>query len=607
MKIRNINKLQNTKFPIKSQVKEFKNETIKQNQTTMMSNSLAEIMGRSQISFKSENSFKNNQYKHICSEDGLEEKIFYDFKTGNLRHEFYNEYDKLKKSIEFIQDTKERITTLFGNRNAKTVITESEEGKVKREYNEHGFEVLSEETDFLGNKKITYTDYEKQRKLVKEHGIVKVFDLKTNQQVFSGDLVYSEVFDKEKNSNVTYNVITGNIIREKHFGKKDTLISDTIFDEKTGKILEKTLFGKKSSEYEHYEYNPITFRLKKHTSHQKGSIREREYDYQGQKIISDKEQRFDNNILIADIEYDVSTGIIKTKKTYREEDIIVHHYNEDGIVKEFDVIKDGKIAQKTILEVKTQAKKETFLFNYARNITIDILYFPNQQKAKETITSNKTHNILKETTYNPDGTKQEVYEYDELLDTYSRENYKENDTLYRRVTYTSDHKKDKETYYYEDGETKSEETIYNKDGSSRTIYFDRNGRVKDVKTNKGQNNSQTNNQNTSNNDDSDFWNFDWLFGTQKTTKVQTEEEKNAFLKRIENLVAKNGFSPRMDISDADMKTLADILGVEDYKILYDLDLKNYRKLASKYHPDMNEDKEKATTIMQILNALRHKN
>ena len=61
------------------------------------------------------------------------------------------------------------------------------------------------------------------------------------------------------------------------------------------------------------------------------------------------------------------------------------------------------------------------------------------------------------------------------------------------------------------------------------------------------------------------------------------------------------------VTDSDFKILAELIGVDDYTTLKNLDDKTFKKLAFKFHPDVNENEEEANKIMQILNELRHKN
>ena len=88
-------------------------------------------------------------------------------------------------------------------------------------------------------------------------------------------------------------------------------------------------------------------------------------------------------------------------------------------------------------------------------------------------------------------------------------------------------------------------------------------------------------------------------GTKTDSKPETEA---AFITRFTDLCAQKKFST---ISDTDWAKLASILGTET-DIIKNLDHDHYKKLAIKFHPDVNPS-EYSHNLTCILNALNERN
>lgn len=618
MKITNINKLQNAKFPLKSQIKEFKKETVKQNQTSLISNSLSEAMGRSQVAFKGTSNYQNNKFSYTSVDTTSADSISYNEKTGDFKFVKRDFNGNITSSVEFFHDEKIRIETEINKKGDKTVITTTDESTITQVFNKNN-QIIREKTENSSNGiEETIFDYKNGRKIININGEYKIYDLVTGKQLFDGDLVYLEKYDEEKNADITLNLLTNKIIREKQYYQNGEPKSDITFDEKTGKILKKLLYSEndKREHYQYFEYDKNTFNLINHTYVFADGISKRTklYNPITGEMISDTSEIYDNGVLISENECYLNTDRIKTKKIYGPETCTVSHFTEDGDMTKSEKYKNGRIIQEEFYGKNSNRITKKIINDYEKNLSTTYTYHHNGKVSQETIKNMKTDSVIEENIFYADGKINTRCRWNENTGECTIEYHNTSGIRTQQTIMNEDKGIEQETFYYADGQTPKKKRQYFEDGSYKSVDYDRNGDIvkttfynKYGKVKYTRNHQEDYQQNTKS---SHNFNYDDFIskGPKRNTTTSipnTRQEEINFFNNILRVISSKDSNGSRSIKESDMQKLAKLLGVEEYKRLYKLDDKTYKNLARKFHPDMNEDKEKATMIMQILNALRN--
>lgn len=614
MKVNSINSLYNN-FVVKQQVKETK--TIQQEQKTLMTNSLSEAIGRSQVAFKGINKINpQGNFIHSCVEgNGSRENIVYDPKTGNFQHSEYDENGKIKKSMVFYHYERKNITTEYETNGSKTITTETPANKVVQVIDSKGREERRITSNQSGIQEEIFNDYANNRKIVSDMGIKSVYDLTTGKQIFFGPLTHIEEYDEKQNADITRNVITGNIVRVKQYNKKDYIESDTEYNEYTNKFLKRTIYGKRDGEYQYFEYDETTgILILSVDSRKKGNIyRTKTYDANSRQLTSDNEEIYKNGMLIKEREYYLNTDTVKVQKTYDEENCEIEYFSASGRISKSETYCEGKLTEECFYNTQTKNIERKVYNNYEKDRKIIVMYNQRGKKSQKAISSLSSGAILGVINYYENGNKKDVTKWNEQTKESIQEFYDKNGILLKKRNLDSNNNLKRETFYFDDGETPYQENTYYDNGTSRVISFDEYGNVIETKYYDAfgreyepyQQNSY-NNYNSYNNG-YNHSNYTNTRTQARRTKPTSEQEKKVFLNDILHILTCKNLQTNETVTDSDFKILAELIGVDDYTTLKDLDDKTFKKLAFKFHPDVNENEEEANKIMQILNELRHKN
>lgn len=608
MKVNSINSLYSN-FVVKTPVKETK--TKQQEQTTLTNNSLSEAIGRSQVAFKGMNKInQQGNFVHTCIErNGSRENIVYDPKTGNFQHTEYDENGKIKKSMVFYHYERKNITTEYETNGSRTVTTETPANKVVQVIDSQGREERRITSNQSGIQEEIFNDYANNRKIVSDMGIKSVYDLTTGKQIFFGPLTHVEEFDENQNAEITRNVITGNVVRVKQYNKKGYMESDTEYNEYTNKFLKRTIYGKKDGDYQYFEYDEATGLLVLSVdSRKRGNVKRiKTYDVNSRQIKSDNEEIYKNGMLIKEREYYLNTDTVKVQKTYDEDNCEIEYFSASGRISKSEMYCEGKLTEECFYNTQTKNIERKIYNNYEKDRKIIVMYNQRGKKSQKAIYSLSSGAILGVINYYDNGNKKDVTKWNEKTKESVQEFYDKNGMLFRKRNLDANNNLKKETIYYDDGETPYQETIYYDNGTSCVISFDEEGRVAEIKYYDAfgreyepyQQNSYNGYNNSYNNS-----NYSNARTQARRTKPTSEQEKKVFLNDILHILTCKNLLTNETVTDSDFKILAELIGVDDYTTLKDLDDKTFKKLAFKFHPDVNENEEEANTIMQILNALK---
>lgn len=605
MKISGINNIQNENFVNKTDEKSKQKPLETKNYNEISANSLSEAIGRSQVAFKGINKIdKTGTFKHECVEKGEKEKISYDPKTGNLKHEKFSKKGEFLSSIEYNNATQTRVITEKKENGQTEIITEEKGSKKTQLFSAKGNPLKEVIEPSFGSPKITTWDYKKGRKFVTEYDNTRVYDLKTDKEIFFGDLVYVEKDDKVKNTKTTYNIRTGNIIKEEHYDKKGKLLNEIEFDEASGKITKRTEYGKRDGEYRTFEYNKKNFRLTSsvEATNRGKNVRTKTFDPYTTKLISDFEEIFDDDVLVGEIEYYTGTDKAKISKVYNEETCEISYFGLNGNIEKFEVREDGAPIQVDLYDKKTGKKAKTVYTDYQRNKRIIDTYNIKGNVSRRIIQSTVNDFLFEETIFGLNGNPRKKTKWNEITKGCQTEYYNENGIRNKKIETDYFNNPSKETTYYSDGETPKNEKVFYSNGESiytefdengkvkKTTIFDKNGREKDFSYDQPK--SRTRNYDFSSN------------STSQTSTDKKREAKINFLNKILNAVSSRRDDDFYRLETRDWQTLAKILGCEDYKLLEKGDKKECIRLIKIYHPDIYEDKEFGDVATKILNTLK---
>lgn len=603
MKISGINNVQNGNFVDKTDSKIEQKPLETKNQKEITPNSLSEAIGRSQVAFKGINKIdKTGTFKHECVEKGEKENITYDPKTGNFKHEKYSKKGDFLSSIEYDNATQTRIITEKIDNGKTEVITEAKDKKTTQIFNSNGKPLKEIIEPSFGSPQVTTWDYNKGRKFVTQFNKTRVYDLKTDKEVFFGDLVYVEKDDKIKNKKATVNIRTGKVIKEEFFDKKGNSVREIEYDEASGEIIKRTDIGKKSGEYRTLEYDKKNFRLTKDiNSTNKGrNVRTKQYNPYTTKLTSDFEEIFNGDILIGEIEYYLGTDNAKISKVYNEETCEISYFGLNGNIEKFEVREDGAPIQVDIYNKETGKKVKSTYIDYNRKKKIIDTYNVKGNVRRRTVESTVNGFLLEETLFGLNGKPVKTTKWNELSQERQTEYYDENGIRTKKVEIDYAGRPSKETNFYSDGETAKDEKLYYPNGEYIYSEFNENGKIKKVTffDKYGREKDSSSSQTKSRSND---------FRSNSTTKTTAEEERAQeiqFLKKVLNAVSSRRDDAFYKLKDSAWQTLAQILGCEDYKLLKEGDKKEYIRLIKQYHPDLYADKEKGEIIAQILNGIQ---
>ena len=609
-----------------------------QNQTTMPKHSMSEALGRSQVvSFNGTNRVKNTKFIHDCSDSSGKEQIVYDRETGIFTHSTYSHSGKLVRKEEFDPQNQIQYLTSVendGTRIERTISIYDEKTVVK--------DPQSRITNYYTKNIVTgdsheeITEYEIGRKIINDvvngRETTQVIDLKTNKYVTSGPLIIRERMDEESNTCLTENLLTKVILKEEEFDKRGKIIKSTEYTENRVKIKEGVLTP--TGDWKEKIYSDRGFLQEIVTTSKNGkNVRVSEFNIDGTKETKRYEIEYNKDgskswelLYVPNVRKDIIQEEINYDDKYGNE-YTVYQYNtnpERNIVTTAQVFSKGRVIEDHIYRGDGKTRKQIIEHkDNGFNVKIDL--YGTKEKKLQVEVYNQNGFLSKIEQYNPQAYGEKLVKeifFNETTGVKTEVSYNDKGKKQHVVFKDKTGNRLEETEFYADGKTPKTFTKYNSDGSYAQTTYDEWG--KEINTNRfdkdgnqipknrrrasyteGTNNQSTGSQRTNYDEQERHRRADRHSSTQRaqsTTAQQATETETDFISRLTDLCAQKRFST---ITDADWTKLASILGT-DVEILKKLDHDHYKKLAMKFHPDVNPS-EHSHNLTCILNALDERN
>ena len=427
---------------------------------------------------------------------------------------------------------------------------------------------------------------------------VRVLDTEKNAYVTMGELAWVTELDKERNVKVTRNVITDIVVKEESLDPEHADFYIQEYDEMSGILTRKVFYDRENKLHVDNHYDFIGNITSQRTRSRNGKLEQYvEVDPTGA-VVKDIRKKFNRNdrLIRKEIMFPGSNNIQKE---------IIY---EDDYREEYTYMRSPNL------------RKNCSVYDFQNNLMEYIEYHRNGQV--------NAHRI----TYNSDGSRHE-YSYDKKGFLTSDEEYSSSGFMLRQKTYHQGTNKKSSmisinpisgitvrfdfapdghtpTYYLMQDRHRNtiEGAVYHQNGTMSVKYeykegfciethFDEEGRVIDVKYN-------SYNTHTADKEEK-FRTFNSEFDIPiddftEPKKEITEEERMAALEKVSNMAGlKTG--DMKAISDKDWEIVLDTLELEDYSQLENMDKALYRKLAKKFHPDLNPSTPvKSSYIINII-------
>lgn len=628
-----INNQQNTKRTTEAKNKTQKSE---QYQTSMPKHSMAEVLGRSQIvSFNGTNKVNGTKFIHDCSDSNGKEKIVYDRETGIFSHITYSHSGKLIRQEEF--DPKNQTEYLTSVEQDGTRI------ETKKTLNDETTIVKNpkgQTTDYIYKNLITgeiheeITEYDIGRRIINDtvngRETTQVIDLRTNMFVNSGPLVIRERMDESSDTCITENLITKTVLKEEEFDKKGRIVRSTEYSENRIKIKEGILTATGAWKEKTFSAQGVLEKITT-TSKDNRNVRVSEFNVDGNREVKRYEINYNKD---GSIDYEllylpnIKADIIQEEINYDDKygnEYTVYQYNtnpERNVVSTAQVFRKGRVVEDHIYRPDGKVRKQIIEHkDNGYNIKIDL--YGSKEKKYQVEVYKPNGFLSKIEQYNPQAFGEKLVKeifFNEETGVKTEVSYNDKGKKQHVIFKDNNGNRIKETEFYADGKTPKTFTKYNPDGSySQTTYdelgqeittnkFDRDGNQ--IPKNKRRTNPNEDNGYQNTNSQRDYYTdqerhrrAERHSSTQRTQATNIAPETDGeFISRITDLCAQKKFST---ITDTDWSKLASILGT-DADTIKNLDHDHYKKLAIKFHPDINSS-EHSHNLTCILNALNEKN
>ncbi len=612
------------------------------NNKEIQKNSMAELLGRCQtVSFGAVNRMQGKNLIHECKDGffGGKEIINYNKETGSLKHEVLDKYGYLVRSSEFyphkgteivteIDDDGNQTTTTVTPDYKEVITVDADKRQTYKDYEEYA----------TGRHQNIDTDYGRNRTVVREKAgfhapqTITVVDLKTNQAVTRGPLVYDTSFNQNKGIEETINIITGQIVKTRQENSRGQLLREVeYFDGAPGVIKREVNYDASKAKYTEAIYsNDRPHNLEKLTIKSKNGKEEQiiEYEADGMTIRS--------NILYrpnSEVHYNTRTGLVDYERTFTSKTYSDTIYNENPNVpsytEEFSRRTNAKLSEtyyfedgKTVSQYREYANDgSSKLTKYTANKRIsEIRHINAQNKVTQIDEYDVDSRLIRTSTkFEPNGYKR-VTEFDAY------------GLKYRVCVYDENRKERDRITYAEDGKTKTERIIFHEDNSYTKITYDENGyeatrdefdefNRRKTNSSNGQQGHQYRYQRRQQNSGyqgyssgtNDWWSdYFKSQGTQSSSQKARFETDEDFISRVSGVVNRSttddktgrvvSLFSRLDLNDSDWERLAKLVGASDVESVKYMEKSTYRTLSRKFHPDINHDAN-AEKIFQLINGL----
>lgn len=571
----------------------------KNTSNVLLKNSLAEAIGRSQVSFCGENRIKGSVFEHSCNEFlGDKENIFYNKEDGSFKHQIISRDGIIKKQEEFFPlQNKEIITKVTDG--IKTVTTKTDSSIQVEKFNAEGKQIYFEVSDNVGNKKTVETDYKKNIEIITRESYgkkdVQVIDLTTKESLSSGDLVLKRIFNKDENAFNTINIVTGQILKTEKYRDNNTLHTIIEYSETTGNPVKKVFYNDKTGcEQETlYDESGIRKQITK-TSYDKRNIEEFEFESDGNTVKTHIESQYDKKgHLKSEISYIPGTSLIDTYSKYNADNCTVFQYRQSpNVPKTAKCYEDGNLVE----EIKFQFDGKNYEYSkeYKNDGSYDEKFY------------NKNGYETHSKSYNANNFMYLYVQYDDKTGEVSKiieidenngdkiESCFDKETGYVKKLIKSDFNgKVKEvTDFYRDSEIPKSKREYHNDGSFTYSKYNEEGK-KIFQDEYNADGSRKNAQNSSN--------------TQRTKTTSSANNSRSLEDIIDSVLQKVSSNDANfnDIKPSDWAIIAKELGFKTPSDLFSMDNKTYKSLCKKYHPDLQTDETKDTSekIFKLVNNI----
>lgn len=567
----------------------------------IINNSISEAIGRSQvISFCGENKMNGSVFEHSCSEFlGDKESINYNKEDGSFRHTVIGRDGVLKKQEEFYPLLGKEVITRT-NAGIKSVTTRTNNAFCIEKYNADGKQIYFEETNSSG-RKVVVTDLKKGCRIISREvdgkRFVQVFDLKSNSYVTEGDMVLNRTYDKNTDSYITENLITGRILKKEKYrnnGECDFLIE---YSEKTGNVVREYHYDAKTGGYSEISYDASGVR-KSFVRISKDGCKEDTYTFEsdGKTISSRVLLEMDKNgVLLRETSYIPGTDLIDNQTVYDEESCVKYNYRRSPNVPQYaEHYENGFLVE----EIRFQ--RDGKAYEYSKEYRKDGSYIENFYNRLGYQTHSKSYSsdkfLYQYMEYNPENCSViKSVDFDKNTGAIKETLYDENSGFAKRIIFKDKNGHTKEVRDFFIGTDKIKSKIeYNSDGSFFYTRYDEYGNL----LKKEEYNADGTKKKASSN-------------TEKTknTREQQKLSDDEVLDHVLDVISSSHKSIS-EITIQEWNKIAKIVGLENYKELLNMDKDTYRKLSKKFHPDLQSDEamkaygEKMFKIIQNLYALK---
>lgn len=620
MKISSLGAINSINNNINIEKKDKNLNTKKAQYNQLMSNSLSEVIGRSQVSFAGDNRLNGSKFEHSCNVGlGGRDNISYNKDDGSFIHTITKRDGSLVRQEEFYPSCGKEVITSVDNDNVTTVKTTMPNESIVEKFDSRDRQIYKCHKKPNGDKLTEVSEYDKKRKIITFEPLygtkkIQVIDLNSNMPVTSGDIVYQKTYDKKTGEYITANIINGDVIQRLKNFSNGRLEYQVDYSPVTGRPTHQKLYDDSTGGYQEvYYYENGAIKSLTNISKNQRIIDDYTYGPDGKTELSHVERELNSKGEVKyKTEFYPNTDLIKTQIANRGSVSTVYHYNKRPNIKSTaEVYNNGFLeAQYTYhsdgetyrlqTQYKQDGSKKVTSFHKDGVRDKSSSYKSNGFLYKEVVFDPYSDEITKIVDYSEaDRTIKETY-FD--LSTGLPEKYFVDDIYGNHI---------EAVLYYQGTENVKAKRVYNYDQSYTQTDYTEEGHVKRKKEYYADGTEKTARRNNYNYDYNSYYSSSSSSSTKNTNSKKVEEpemELQDFLDHILDISSRPEYSPS-SLTQKEWERFAEFVGAEDVEALKNMDQKTYKILAKRYHPDIQppEEKEFCEQIFKILVNLKGKN
>ncbi len=616
MKITAVNAFNNKSYINNS----FKNSKVSTNTINEVpAKTLSEAIGRSQVvAFKGQNFVDGANITHECNElfKGIKETINYNKEDGSYIHTVVGHDGSIKAKEEYYPLLgKEIITRVTKNGTIQTVKLPN--GKITTHTDLSGREILYKEEFSNGVKYTKKTEFSKNRQIIRKEQCDKVYvqviDLRNGQSVTSGNMVLDERYDETSDTYYTENLITGSVYKKEKYRPNGRLQYMAEYFPETKIMSHEVRYNEKSGGYDETYFYQTGYRSA-FNSYSKNNREQETYEFgqDGRTVTQHYHHTYNKaNKLIYRTNYDVRTNKIISEEEFDGNNRIETIFKSTPNIPDYSEFYKDEIKYRYV-KYQDDGEKFAQMIDYKGNGDVIKTDYTSRGKKYCTECYDASGFLFEKTEYYSDkGTPCTITKFNRVSGEKAQYFYnRDYGTLEKEVHKTRDGKFISVTTYYEGTQKPETQSLYNSDGSYQKTYFDIDGRRTKVE-----------NYNADGTKRSNYNSYDQRYRrtegyessrttgrrrttqTQQKTTAQTPQEQT--LNHILSILASAHQSIR-NISDMEWELLVNLTGVDDVSDLTNMTAQTYRKLAKKFHPDLNIGNprvKECEIVFKIINSL----